>query len=233
MIDFHNHLLPGIDDGSPDIETSVFLANGLVDLGFTKFICSPHIISDTHPNTPESINKSAILLNNYASSVNFNMHFDYIAEYMIDDVFYSQLKKKIPFLTFDSKKILTEFSYIQKPNYLEYITFELQVQGYEPILAHPERYVYYHNNLEFYQYLKDLGFYFQLNLLSLTPYYGKNIQKIANHLLKKGMYDFICTDLHHERHLQALQDFFSAEDLQDLYKSPGIKNHQILQQPQN
>ena len=233
MLDFHNHLLPGIDDGSPNPETSLILAKGLVELGFTQFICSPHIIADTHPNNPETIAKAAAILNQFAENNSFNHSFGYIAEYMIDDVFRSQLKQKTQFLTFGNQKILTEFSYIQKPDHIEHVTLELQMQGYEPILAHPERYIYYHNNLGFYEYLKDLGFELQLNLLSLTPYYGKEVQKVANHLLKKGMYDFICTDMHHERHLQALQDFFSAEDLQDLYASPGIKNHKLLQKPQN
>ncbi len=228
MLDFHNHLLPGIDDGSPNAETSISLAKGLVDLGFTQFICSPHIIADTHPNNPETIQNAATILNEFATTNGFNYQFGYIAEYMIDDVFRSQLKQKTKFLTFGNQKILTEFSYIQKPDHIEHVTFELQMQGYEPILAHPERYIYYHNNLGFYDYLKDLGFELQLNLLSLTPYYGKEVQKTANHLLKKGMYDFICTDLHHERHLQALQDFFSVEDLQDLYNSPGIKNQKVL-----
>lgn len=227
MLDFHNHLLPGIDDGSPNSETSLILANGLVELGFTQFICSPHIIADTHPNNADSIKKAADLLNQHTQENNSNLKFDYIAEYMIDDVFRSQIKNKNPFLTFGSNKILTEFSYIQKPDHIEHVTFELQMQGYEPILAHPERYIYYHSNLSFYEYLKDLGFELQLNLLSLTPYYGKEVQKTANYLLKKEMYDFICTDLHHERHLQALQDFFNPSDLEELYASPNIKNHKI------
>jgi len=228
MLDFHNHLLPGIDDGSPNPETSVALAQGLMDLGFTQFICSPHIIADTHPNNRDTISKAAEILNGFAKENNSNLKVDFIAEYMIDDVFRSQLKNKHPFLTFGNQKILTEFSYIQKPDHIEHVTFELQMQGYEPILAHPERYIYYHNNLSFYEYLKDLGFELQLNLLSLTPYYGKEVQKTANYLLKKEMYDYICTDLHHERHLQAMQDFFSTEDLQDLYNSPGIKNNILL-----
>lgn len=228
MLDFHNHLLPGIDDGSPNPETSVQLTQGLLELGFTKFYCSPHIIADTHPNNPETIGNAANLLNNYAQQNQFDVHYNFIAEYMIDDVFIGQINKKEPFLTFSTNKILTEFSYIQKPSHLEHVTFELQIQNYEPILAHPERYIYYHNNLPYYEYLKDLGFEFQLNLLSTTPYYGKNIQKVTQHLLKNGLYDYACTDLHHERHLQALKEFYTKDSLAEFFEKYNFKNNQLL-----
>jgi len=229
MLDFHNHLLPGIDDGSPNPETSIQLTQGLLELGFTNFYCSPHIIADTHPNNPQTISQAAEKLNQFAVANNFPVNYNYIAEYMIDDVFISQINKKAPLLTFSSNKILTEFSYIQKPSHLEHVTFELQMQGFEPILAHPERYIYYHNNLPFYEYLKDLGFEFQLNLLSVTPYYGKGVQKVTQHLLKSGLYDYACTDLHHERHLEALKNFFTKESLAEFYQQYNFKNNQLLE----
>jgi tyrosine-protein phosphatase YwqE len=229
MLDFHNHILPGIDDGSPDLETSLRLLNGLKALGFDSVIPSPHTIADTHPNTPETIQSAYNSLNQLLSERQEPKLTGFASEYMMDDVFLANLKAKREFLCVAPNTILVELSYAQKPDHLEDYSFQLQIEGYIPILAHPERYGYYHKNAEAqYDYLKDLGFDFQLNLLSLTPYYGKEVQKIAHELLEKGYYDYACTDLHHERHLNALQDAFTAESLRDLMKKYRLKNDTLL-----
>jgi tyrosine-protein phosphatase YwqE len=227
MLDFHNHLLPGIDDGSPDVETSLTLFRGLADLGFTQLICTPHIIADTHPNTPETIANAAQHLKTESQKLGVNLDFRYAAEYMLDDTFQNALSTKKPLLKLHNNRILVEFSYIQKPSRVENFSFELQISGYEPVLAHPERYMYYHKQLGYYEHLKDLGFELQLNLLSLTPYYGKEVQKVANHLLKNRMYDFACTDMHHIRHLEAMKTHFTAQSLQNLFQEYGLKNQEL------
>jgi protein-tyrosine phosphatase len=229
MLDFHNHILPGIDDGSPDPETSYKLLLGLKELGFEAIVATPHTIADTHPNTPETISNSYQILNQYLQKQHHPTISGYASEYMMDDVFLNAVRRKEPLLCISQKNILVELSYAQKPDHLEDYSFQLQIEGYIPILAHPERYGYYHKNaLENYDYLKDLGFDFQLNLLSLTPYYGKDVQKVAHELLQKGFYDYACTDVHHERHLHALQEHFTAESLKDLMKKHQLKNHKIL-----
>lgn len=229
MIDFHNHIIPGIDDGSPDSETSLGLIKGLQALGYTEFIFTPHIIADTHPNTPDTIQKGFDVLSSALDQNNLKLNRSFAAEYMMDDIFSQKLRNKEPFLKLVDDKILVEFSYIQRPDHVERISFDLQIQGYEPILAHPERYIYYHNNWEYnYSHLKDLGFELQLNLLSLTPYYGKEVQKIAQKMLKADMFDFACTDLHHFRHLQALQDSFTKDSLLELFDKYGFRNHELM-----
>ena len=229
MIDFHNHIIPGIDDGSPDSETSLGLIKGLQDLGYTEFIFTPHIIADTHPNSPESIKQGFDVLNAVIDQNNIDFKRSFAAEYMMDDIFSQKLRNKEPFLKLVDDKILVEFSYIQRPDHVEKISFDLQIQGYEPILAHPERYIYYHNNWEYnYNHLKDLGFELQLNLLSLTPYYGKEVQKIAHKILKAEMFDFACTDIHHYRHLQALQDSFTKDSLKELFEKYNFRKHELM-----
>lgn len=227
MLDFHNHLLPGIDDGSPDVETSMVLFQGMAELGFKDIICTPHIIADTHPNNPETIQKAAEYLKSEASNLGVNLDFRFAAEYMLDDTFQHALATKQPLLKLHKNRILVEFSYIQKPSRVENFSFDLQIAGYEPVLAHPERYMYYHKELGYYEHLKDLGFELQLNLLSLTPYYGKDVQKVANHLLKNRLYDFACTDMHHTRHLEAMKAHFTAASLQKLYEDFGLKNAEL------
>jgi hypothetical protein len=132
MIDFHNHIIPGIDDGSPDSETSLNLIKGLQDLGFTEFIFTPHIIADTHPNSPESIKQGFDVLNAVIDQNNVDLKRSFAAEYMMDDIFSQKLRNKEPFLKLVDDKILVEFSYIQRPDHVEKISFDLQIQGYEP-----------------------------------------------------------------------------------------------------
>ena len=228
MLDFHNHIIPGIDDGSVDVETSIVLINGLKDLGFTEFIFTPHIISDTHPNTPESIKAGFDVLNIALQNNNLNHPHSYAAEYMMDDMFHQKLRNKEPLLKLRNDKILVEFSYIQRPDHVENISFDMQIQGYEPILAHPERYVYYHDKWEnYYTHLKELGFELQLNLLSLTPYYGKDVQRIAQKMLKAEMFDFACTDIHHLRHLEALNSSFTKDSLAELFDKYHLRNNEL------
>ena len=133
------------------------------------------------------------------------------AEYMLDDHFMELLRSKQPLMTLTKNYILTELSYSTAPVKLEEISFEINISNYQPLMAHPERYPYYHNNYEAYTRLKELGFLLQVNLLSLTGYYGKNVAKAAKYILNKGLADFVGTDLHHFKHLNTLTDTKSIE----------------------
>ena len=105
-------------------------------------------------------------------------------------------------------------SYLNPPLNLHEILFNIQIAGYKPILAHPERYNFYHQNFKEYQKLKEAGCLFQLNLLSLSNYYGRHIHTIALKLLKENLYDFVGTDTHHQRHLDALEKITDKKILQ-------------------
>ena len=86
------------------------------------------------------------------------------------------------------------------------MSFAIITEGYTPILAHPERYPYYYNNYKMFHHLKDLGFLLQVNLLSLTGYYGKEAFKAATYLMKNDLVSYVGTDMHHDRHLEGLQE---------------------------
>ena len=205
-LDIHSHILPGIDDGAPDIGTSLKLIKGLNELGIQKSIATPHIIGDLYRNTPETINEALEKVKVACRKEGIGMEILAAAEYMLDDHFMGLLKQGKPLLTLIENIILTELPYTMPPNNLEEMTFAILTGGYQPILAHPERYFYYHDNYVMYDRLHDLGFQLQVNLLSLTGYYGKNVVRAARYILKKGLASLVGTDLHHERHLAALQD---------------------------
>jgi tyrosine-protein phosphatase YwqE len=225
--DMHSHLLPGIDDGSPDLETSVKLIKGMMALGFKKFITTPHIMWEMYKNTPEIIGGKLELLRKRLKEEGINVEINAAAEYFLDDHVEGLLKRNEKLLTIKDNWVLSEFSLASAPHGLKDILFEMQMQGYQPVIAHPERYTYLEGNKTFYEDLKDIGCLFQLNILSLAGYYGKSAQELAHHLIKKGYYDLVGTDLHHARHLEALRSGAAAHILQKLYESGKIMNASI------
>ncbi len=204
--DIHSHLLPGIDDGSPDIDTSLEILRSLSEAGIQKFICTPHVIGDMYRNTPETIHDALDRLQKALRQKGMTMEISAAAEYMLDDHFMELLRSKQPLMKLTKNYILTELSYSTAPEKLEEISFEINTNNYLPLMAHPERYPYYHHNYDAYSRLKELGFLLQVNLLSLTGYYGKTVAKAAKFILDNDLADFVGTDLHHYRHLNVLTD---------------------------
>ena len=206
VTDIHSHILPGIDDGSPDVATSIKLIEGLIKLGIKQAIATPHIIGDLYRNDASSIQKALTLLVNELKLRKIDFKVKAAAEYMLDAYFLELLNNKVGLLTLKDNIVLTEFSYADKPYKIDQLAFSIITEGYQPILAHPERYAYFHNDFKQYDYLNELGFLLQVNLLSLTGYYGKPVAKAAEYLFKNNLVSFAGTDLHHSRHLEALND---------------------------
>ena len=204
--DIHSHILPGIDDGAPNLENSLHLIKGLHALGIRKSIATPHIIGDLYRNTPETINAALDKVKQGCIDAGIDMDISAAAEYMLDDHFMELLQKQSPLLTIHKNILLTEITYTVETANLDEIAFNIITQGYQPILAHPERYFFYHDDYDAYYRLRELGFLLQVNLLSLTGYYGKGVAKAAKFILKKELAHLVGTDLHHGRHLAALQD---------------------------
>lgn len=203
--DIHSHILPGIDDGSPDVETSIMLIKGLMEMGVKKSVATPHVISDLYRNTPDTINQSLQLLKAELKKQKINFQVSAAAEYMMDAYFFELLQKGEKLLTIKDNIILTEFSYAMAPHNRQQMSFAIITEGYKPILAHPERYPYYNTSFKEFHELADLGFLLQVNLLSLTGYYGKDAAKAAAYMLKNDLVSYLGTDLHHDRHLDGLR----------------------------
>ncbi|WP_031428807.1 tyrosine-protein phosphatase [Flavimarina sp. Hel_I_48] len=203
--DIHNHILPGIDDGAQNLEESVALVSQLNEIGISNFICTPHTMGDYYPNTPETINNAADTLRTSLMAKGNTSLIQTSSEYMLDEGFSTHLKDGdlMPFTS--DKHILIEISYLQPPINLEELLFDLTHAGYIPILAHPERYSYYHKRPEYYAELQRLGCLLQLNALSLSDYYGSSVKKMALELLENGQYTFLGTDVHSFRHITQLK----------------------------
>lgn len=226
--DIHSHILPGIDDGAPDIETALNLVKGIYDLGIRKTVATPHVISDLYRNTPATINAALKQLQDACAVAEIDIQISAAAEYMLDDFFLQQLRDSIPLLTINKNIILTEQSYVSATDNLHQIAFEIITAGYRPIMAHPERYHFYHQNYDAYKRLKDMGFLLQVNLLSLTGYYGKPVAKAAKYIIANNLADLVGTDLHHERHLEMLQHKNSLRIFNELLGSNKYNNLTII-----
>ena len=217
-VDIHSHLLPGIDDGAKTFEDTLRLTKALQSFGISQIITTPHVMQHIWENSTVQIDAKKASTVIELEKHQIKTPFRAAAEYMLDDNFV-QLFQAGDLLPLKGKHVLVEMSYINAPIQLYSILFDLQVAGYIPVLAHPERYLFYHHNFDEYLKLKRSGCFFQLNLLSVTGYYGEGITKISEKLLQKGMYDFVGSDVHHDNHVAAfgqkikLKDFAPLKDV--------------------
>src|SRR5687767_4622054 len=225
--DMHSHLIPGIDDGVPDVKSALQLIKGMVDLGYKKLITTPHIMWDMYKNTKEDILKGYEILQREVEEEKIDVEIIAAAEYFLDDYVKELLKKNEPLLTISQNMVLVEFSLAYEPMDLREILFEMQLQGYQPVIAHPERYIYPEKGRIFFEELKDSDYLFQLNILSLVGLYGKEPQKNAHWLVEKQFYDFAGTDIHNIRQLEALFDPVISSGLKRMMDSGKIRNAQL------
>lgn len=212
--DVHSHIIPGVDDGSPDEATSVNLIKGLIDLGYEAFTATPHVMEDIWKNNTQSISEGHARLLAALQAAGISHPVQKAAEYLIDGNFEKLLEEKTPLLTIKDNWVLVEISFVQPPLQFKEILFEMQMQGYQPVLAHPERYAHYHFNKAELEAIKNTGCLFQSNLLSFSGYYGPEILQFAERMAKYGLVDLLGTDLHHERHLSALRNLKFTKALQ-------------------
>jgi tyrosine-protein phosphatase YwqE len=228
-LDFHSHLLPGIDDGAPDIETSINLIRHLQSMGFEYLYTTPHVMADMYPNTPKIILDKLAIVREALAEAGINITIEAAAEYLMDEAFGEKIKSG-ELLTLPGNRVLVEMSFVSEPPNLGQYIFQLQTQGYRVVLAHPERYLFLSNQFQQYAELKGKGVAFQLNLLSLSGYYGKPTRDNAIALLKAGFVDYLATDLHHEHHAVFLERLLVDKKVNRLLRNykDSFKNRELL-----
>jgi len=222
--DMHSHLIPSIDDGSQCLDESLELIFALNNLGFSKIITTPHTMSDFYKNTPEIINNGKEEVKKALKRLNINVEFEASSEYYVDFDFQQKINSG-EFLTFGSKYILIEFPFIDNPKNIDEIIFQLQLSGYNVVLAHPERYMYF--DLKDYKKFTDKGVFLQLNLLSITGYYSPEIKEKSKQLIENDLVSFVGTDCHNIRHAQKLKECFTNPLWHQLSKSEKLLNNTL------
>lgn len=228
FIDIHSHILPGIDDGAKTMGHSIELLTHMYKLGIRNFICTPHVIEGVWENSTEKI---LSVFNELKAVVEQTPNLREVslrvaAEYMMDENFHKLLSNK-DLLPIKDNKILVEMSYLAPPANLFETIAEIQVKGFVPILAHPERYKSFHQDLGVYQQLKSAGCMFQMNMISLSNYYGKDVHESAIWLLRNNMIDFIGSDLHHMRHMEVIESVVTRRNMMEMVTPIIYNNHQL------
>lgn len=173
-------------------------------MGYESLVATPHIMAGMHDNEPQGIKRTLERVKEKAREAGIRLRLNAAAEYMIDEGFTQQLNNGL--LPIRDQYVLVEQSYLREYPAFGEMLFEIQLKGYIPVLAHPERYFFWHDpRLKKYETLAEKGILLQLNALSLTGYYGPEVKAVAKRLLKAGLYSLISSDAHHAKHMRLLQ----------------------------
>jgi tyrosine-protein phosphatase YwqE len=196
LVDVHSHLIPFLDDGVMSEEESMYILKTFLKLGYKKVITTPHVKVDQYPNKTNDILSGAKAVKKRIEKEKLPIIFEAAAEYFLDDTLMTMLQTDEPLLTFGDKYLLFETSFLNRPAFLEEAIFQMNINGYRPVFAHPERYMYLQSDPKPIAMLKDMNVLLQVNLLSLSGYYSTAARKLAMRLIEDGLVDFIGSDCH-------------------------------------
>ena len=204
-VDMHSHLIPGIDDGSQSMDHTIGMLLRFSEMGYKKVITTPHIMFDLYKNTPEIILGGLAEVRAEVKRLNIPIEIEAAAEYFYDEHFIELIENE-KLLTFGDNNVLFEFSFGAKPNNIDQLVFSLKSKGYQPILAHYERYLFFlEEGIAPARKLREKGVHIQMNLNSLSGHYGPGIKKQAELLIENDLIDYVATDCHRIEHLDILQ----------------------------
>lgn len=201
-IDWHSHILPGVDDGFQEIKKSLEMLHLYENAGIREVWLTPHIMEDVPNETAHLRQVFADFQKQYqqdfaernpADKQMIRLHL--AAENMLDALFEKRLEANdlLP-LGEEKKYLLVETSIFLAPMNFHSLLERIKNKGYTPVLAHPERYLYMENSD--YEKLRQMGVKFQRNVFSLDGQYGDKVKKRCRWLMKHDMYDFVGSDMH-------------------------------------
>ncbi len=221
--DVHSHILPGVDHGSQSVEESLEMLQAQLDMGISHVMCTSHVTAETFENTPESLTTAYEELKNAIAREGLPINIYVSAEYRIDE-YWTQEYEAGHLLPLPGNHVLLENSFAQELIGIDNMMFDLQVKGYRPILAHPERYRYYNDRRDRYKTLHNASVKFQINILSLAGYFGKGARERALWLIQNNLCDMLGSDMHNMEHAQIIKEYIGSRDwrkLCDKYNLPG------------
>lgn len=240
VTDMHCHLLPLVDDGSKSLEESLEVMEAMKATGFSQIRITPHFQCPRFPNTEAEIKEK---FSNFCEEVRTNGVGKELpelsgisGEYRIDDGFEDHVKKggMLTYHFADPEKgsekglLLVEFSLHQQRMGLEEAIFTCQMEGYDVIVAHPERYPYLDAHSSFLSNLKEQGVYFQVNIPSLDGFYGEPAQRKAFEFIQNGWVEFLGTDMHNIMYAQALRHASANKKIIKLLSTTEFLNSQLV-----
>lgn len=222
--ELHCHIIPGVDDGSPEMKFSLEYLQALSEFGVEKMIFTPHHTEPNFMNTPDNISPLFQEIKREAARMNIPIEMeDYSFEYRLDESFINMMnsgkwgEESCQLRPLKDRYILIENSFQQPLLNLDDVIYKLQERGWYVVMAHPERFHYYtRRGLKDYEHLMSLGAEFQCNILSFTGYYGESTQKMAYKLLDEGMINFLGSDLHNRHHVELIRKYLQSKDYAEI-----------------
>lgn len=226
VTDIHSHFIPGIDDGSKSMEESIFLLKQMEEFGYKKVITTPHVYYNSFPEGIDILDQKVEELRRNAKFNGIKLQIEVGGEYLLDDDIKERIKNN-QIKTFSDNYMLIEFPMTTEPMAYENWLFDLQLAGYNLVLAHPERFLYFYEDKKKYVSLKDRGILFQMNIGSLSGYYGPKVKEVAEYLIKENMIDLIGSDCHGQSHIDAMKSTLRSPLLKQLIDSGKLINNKL------
>lgn len=225
-VDIHSHLIPGLDDGSPSLVDSLKLIRQFKSLGYRKLITTPHVMVDYYKNNPTNIRKGLTELREAISKEDIDIEVDVAAEYMLDDGFRKVFSAK-ELMPVNGKFILIELPVFNESPHVSEIIFNLQIEGFQVILAHPERYIYWFRDFSQFERLRDRNVFFAMNAVSLSGFYPHPVKQLAEKMIDLNMIDFIGSDMHSQKYMDAFISSLKSKHLSKLLASGKLLNQTL------
>lgn len=220
MIDFHSHILPNIDDGSKSQEQSKAIIEEAIEAGFTKIISTSHYLEDYYE--VDEANREIMIrkLNEDCKDIELYLG----SEIYITDSIVQLLEDKKASTINNSRYVLFELPLNSKPFNAKEVVYKLIEKEYIPIIAHPERYSYVQDDIDFVNELAEMGAFFQANYGSIIGLYGRKAEKTVKKLLKDGLIHFLGSDVHRDNQIypympkifKKLSKIISEDEIEEL-----------------
>lgn len=209
--DVHCHILPGVDHGAQTVEDSLTLLQREQNMGIKRVFFTSHVTANTFENTPETLSVAFHQLKEAVEAEGMNIDMHYSAEYRIDEYWMRQ-RDEGKLVALPENHLLLENSFQQELMMLDDLMFDIQMKGFLPILAHPERYHYYGYRHDRLRTLHNAGVKFQVNLLSLAGYFGAGARTLADWIIDNDLCDFLGSDMHHTEHADVIEEYLRSKD---------------------
>lgn len=229
MIDIHNHVLVGVDDGPANEEEAIALVKQAHEQGITTIVVTPHHFHTRYNNTFHSVQAGIDRLNSIKEISELNIQLLPGQEIRITDKIFEEIENQNIKGINDSKYLLIELPSNEVPHYTKKLLFELQTKGFIPIIAHPERNKAIAKDINILYELVNNGALSQITASSLTGELGKNIQKISIQMIEHHLVQLIASDAHHaDRRPFGFDRLFNQSKLDDQYITQLLRNNELL-----
>lgn len=201
MLDIHSHILPEIDDGAASLDVSIAMLEAARDIGIRTIVATPHLTGPLSEDYDHAVRTALKLVEPHAREREIVIERGF--EIRLSPGLPRQLREGEPSTLAGSNVVLVDLPFIDWPLFADDTMFDVQASGFQPILAHPERYPRIQKSPGLGREIARRGIALQINIASLTGLFGRQARRTAEDLLKLGAVHLAATDAHSAGHRMA------------------------------